>query len=528
MLRLSELVLLLVTTLQCHTAFAETGNSSDASSPESTSPAAVVAAANTCIQLQHSLGTSVVQTISSGPQYSIAANAAWSAFNHEVNFQPTCIVFVNSTEHVQTAMKAIYSNNADYVVQSGGHSGMTGWNTIQDGVLISFSNMNATSYDPETDTISLQPGISWGNASSIVEPYGVAPVGGRISNVGTGLLLGGGLSYLSPSQGYAADNYVSVDVVLVDGTLVTATASNQYADLFKALKGGGNRFGIVTQYVVKAVHVGTEQDKIYWGGIFVYPNSSVEALLPAIAHFAQDTNDTNAVLATDFIASWGASGVEPTIQFEMFYNGSAASFNESFAEFLSIPYTSSTAGPLSYLDLVNEVNFPYGEGNLFAGSVLTGVSSTSESNETSNQLIDDYIETYRLFNNFSSTYANSTEIQGTLLSFTPVLQSQIRISYEKGGNVISPPRELGGFNEVLFAVTYSEGVNQAPENIEQGRQFWIENTPRTAGLPLFANEADANQQVLASYGEYEFLKQVYAKYDPSRFNMRHTSGPLGL
>ncbi|KAJ3781909.1 FAD-binding domain-containing protein [Lentinula aff. detonsa] len=503
MLRLSELVLLLVTTLQCHTAFAETGNSSDASSPESTSPAAVVAAANTCIQLQHSLGTSVVQTISSGPQYSIAANAAWSAFNHEVNFQPTCIVFVNSTEHVQTAMKAIYSNNADYVVQSGGHSGMTGWNTIQDGVLISFSNMNATSYDPETDTISLQPGISWGNASSIVEPYGVAPVGGRISNVGTGLLLGGGLSYLSPSQGYAADNYVSVDVVLVDGTLVTATASNQYADLFKALKGGGNRFGI-------------------------YPNSSVEALLPAIAHFAQDTNDTNAVLATDFIASWGASGVEPTIQFEMFYNGSAASFNESFAEFLSIPYTSSTAGPLSYLDLVNEVNFPYGEGNLFAGSVLTGVSSTSESNETSNQLIDDYIETYRLFNNFSTTYANSTEIQGTLLSFTPVLQSQIRISYEKGGNVISPPRELGGFNEVLFAVTYSEGVNQAPENIEQGRQFWIENTPRTAGLPLFANEADANQQVLASYGEYEFLKQVYAKYDPSRFNMRHTSGPLGL
>ncbi|KAJ4481090.1 FAD-binding domain-containing protein [Lentinula aciculospora] len=488
--------------------------------------ATTIVASNTCQELQRVLGFSIVQSRSSSTQYSIAANAAWSAFNHEVNFQPTCIVFVNSTEDVQTTMKAIYKNNADYTVQSGGHSGMTGWNTIQDGVLISFLNMNATSYDPHTDTISMQPGINWGNASTIVEPFGVAPVGGRISNVGTSLLLGGGLSYLSPSQGYAADNYVSVDIVLVDGTLVTATANNRYADLFKALKGGGNRFGIVTQYVVKAVHVGREQDKIYWGGIFVYPNSSAEALLPAIAHFAHDTNDTNAVLATDFIASWGATGVEPVIQLEMFYNGSAASFNASFAEFLSIPYTSFTAGPLSYLDLVNEVNFPYGEGNLFAGSVLTGVPSVS--NENSIKLMDDYMETYRLFNNFSIAFANSSEIQSTLLSFTPVLQSQIRISYEKGGNAISPPRGQGGFNEVLFAVTYSEGVNQAPEYVEQGRQFWIENTPRTSGLPLFANEADAKQQVLASYGEYNFLKQVYAKYDPGRFNIRHTPGPLGL
>ncbi|KAJ4499338.1 hypothetical protein C8R41DRAFT_900452 [Lentinula lateritia] len=524
MLELTRLVLLAASALFCNAAFAEAVNSS-ADSFESNS-AAAIAASGACQQLQRALGASIVQSKSSGPEYSLAANAAWSAFNHEVNFQPTCIVFVKSTAHVQTAMRAIYQNNADYAVQSGGHSGMTGWNTIQDGVLISFSNMNATSYDPHTDTISMQPGINWGNASTIVEPFGVAPVGGRISNVGTGLLLGGGLSYLSPSQGYAADNYVSLDVVLMDGTLVTATANNQHADLFKALKGGGNRFGIVTQYIVKAVHVGREQDKIYWGGIFVYPNSSAEALLPAIAHFAHDTNDTNAVLATDFIASWSTTGVEPVIQLEMFYNGTAASFNESFAEFLAIPYTSSTAGPLSYLDLVNEVNFPYGEGNLFSGSVLAGVPSNSP--ESSDKLINNYMETYRLFNNFSITYANSSGIQSTLLSFTPVLQSQIRISYEKGGNAISPPMGQGGFNEVLFAVTYSAGVNQAPENIEQGRQFWIENTPRTAGLPLFANEADANQQVLASYGEYNFLRQVYAKYDPSRFNVRHTPGPLGL
>lgn len=62
---------------------------------------------------------------------------------------------------------------------------------------------------------------------------------------------------------------MSLDVVLVNGTLVTATADNEYADLFKALKGGGNRFGIVTKYVVKAVHTGTEDEKRWFGGLLV-------------------------------------------------------------------------------------------------------------------------------------------------------------------------------------------------------------------------------------------------------------------
>ena len=56
------------------------------------------------------------------------------------------------------------------------------------------------------------------------------------SDVGTGLLLGGGLSYLSAGHGFSVDALVEADVVLVNGALVTATATNRYSDLFKALK----------------------------------------------------------------------------------------------------------------------------------------------------------------------------------------------------------------------------------------------------------------------------------------------------
>lgn len=74
---------------------------------------------------------------------------------------------------------------------------------------------------------------------------------------------------MSPAYGYASDQYKELDVVLVDGTLVTATATNSYSDLFRALKGGGNRFGIVTRYEVYAVHTGTKSDKNWYGGSII-------------------------------------------------------------------------------------------------------------------------------------------------------------------------------------------------------------------------------------------------------------------
>lgn len=103
-------------------------------------------------------------------------------------------------------------------------------------------------------------------------------------DVGTGLLLGGGLSYLSGEYGFSSNAYRELDVVLVTGELVTATATNKYADLFRALKGGANRFGIVTRYQVDAIHIGTNDDKNFFGGII---------LVRVMGKFCRDTNFCN-------------------------------------------------------------------------------------------------------------------------------------------------------------------------------------------------------------------------------------------
>lgn len=81
--------------------------------------------------------------------------------------------------------------------------------------------------------------------------------------------------------GFAADSYKELDVVLVNGDVVTATATNKYKDLFKALKGGANRFGIVTRYELYPYHSGTADDKAWIGG-FISVRSTGTSLTDSI------------------------------------------------------------------------------------------------------------------------------------------------------------------------------------------------------------------------------------------------------
>ncbi|KAJ7253072.1 hypothetical protein B0H12DRAFT_1117340 [Mycena haematopus] len=56
-----------------------------------------IAALNACNQLDVLLGSPLVQ--SSGPSYETAATNAWNLQNSE--YQPTCIVFPTTSDHVQ-------------------------------------------------------------------------------------------------------------------------------------------------------------------------------------------------------------------------------------------------------------------------------------------------------------------------------------------------------------------------------------------------------------------------------------------
>lgn len=106
------------------------------------------------------------------------------------------------------------------------------------------------SYQVHNDTIDVGPGLTWYDVYKALAPYGRAAIGGRLKTIGVpGLALIGGFHYFNNKYGYAMDNVVSYDVVLGNGTQVVAS-NVSHPDLFWALKGGANNYGIVTKFTL--------------------------------------------------------------------------------------------------------------------------------------------------------------------------------------------------------------------------------------------------------------------------------------
>jgi len=105
--------------------------------------------------------------------------------------------------------------------------------------------------------------------------HGLAAVLGFVSLTGiAGLTLGGGFGYLTRRWGWTSDNVAGMDVVTAAGRLVRAS-SDENADLFWGLRGGGGNFGVVTGIDYTLYPVGPE----IVGGLVAWPQSEAPRVL---------------------------------------------------------------------------------------------------------------------------------------------------------------------------------------------------------------------------------------------------------
>lgn len=178
-----------------------------------------------------------------------------AVYNGMIDRHPAALARCTDAVDVVAAVRFARAHGLEIAIRGGGHNagGLGVWD---DALVVDLSLMRAVRVDPTEQTVRVEGGCVWNDVDHATVGFGLATPSGFLSSTGVGgLTLGGGVGYLTRRYGLTVDNLLSADVVLADGSLVTANES-EHADLFWALRGGGGNFGVVTSFEFRCHPIG--------------------------------------------------------------------------------------------------------------------------------------------------------------------------------------------------------------------------------------------------------------------------------
>lgn len=225
-----------------------------------------------------------------------------------------------------------------FAVRSGGHGYFAGASNIDGGLTIDLRKLKTITISSDKTQTSIGTGNKWLDVYNVLEPKGLSVIGGRVADIGTGgLTLGGGISFFSARYGWACDNVnnyqvcalkslpnqslqvtplpaYSLQVVFADGSIRDVSYST-YPDLYFALRGGGNNFGIVTRLDLVTFPQGD-----LWAGSYTYLYSKETATALAEAIYWVNVNTPSdpfaqTILPFAYVQSLGTWVLAPEIQY---------------------------------------------------------------------------------------------------------------------------------------------------------------------------------------------------------------------
>ncbi|GHJ40381.1 FAD-binding oxidoreductase [Streptomyces sp. TS71-3] len=206
-------------------------------------------------------------------------------WNAAVTRRPALVARPTTTSGVQAAVRAARAHRLPLSVRAGGHD-WAGRSLRTDGLVVDLTRMRTVTVDEGSRTATVQGGATTDDVIAAAVPHGLVAATGTVRTVGfTGLTLGGGYGPLMGRYGLAADNMLGAEVVLADGSTVTADARHE-PDLYWALRGGGGNFGVVTETRVRLHPVSR-----VLGGMILYPwgqAADVFDRLGAVLHSSPD------------------------------------------------------------------------------------------------------------------------------------------------------------------------------------------------------------------------------------------------
>ncbi len=411
------------------------------------------------------------------------ARQIWNAM---IDRRPRVIARCIGSADVQAAAIFAREHNLRLSIRGGGHN-IAGLALCDGGVTVDCSLMKEVRVDARASTAVAQPGATWGEFDRETQRFGLATTGGAVSTTGiAGLTLGGGLGWLMGRCGYTIDNLLSAEVVLHDGSVVTASDSS-YPELFWALRGGGGNFGVVTSFEYRLHPVG-----VVWAGLIVHP---LERLRPMLRFYREFVST-----ALDELTVHGAVMTLPTgdrvAALLPVWSGDPADGERQLTPLRAFgPPIIDTVQAVPYVAAQSMLDaaVPYGRHNYWKSSFLR-------------ELHDDAIG--RL-----EEYARTITSPYSLCLVEHVHGAPTRIPFDATAFAVRDEH----FHFV--AIASWDPSDDPTRHVDWTREFWTAMQPWSAGR-VYANilNHDETDRVVEAYGpNYARLSRAKAEFDSLNF-----------
>ncbi|KAK2781842.1 hypothetical protein FQN52_001336 [Onygenales sp. PD_12] len=433
--------------------------------------------------------------------------------------KPECILVPRTQDDLSIIIRTLNENDERFAIKGGGHNPNRNFSSIDGGPLISLKGFDEISYNEASGTVRVGAGNRWTDVVKTLEASGVTAVGGRIGHVGVGgYIVGGGLSYLSTQDGWAMNTVVEFDVVLASGEIVKAS-STENVDLFNVLRGGGNNFGIVTTYTMKAHKMGK-----VWGGNLILGSDKTPEILAAVRDFAEYyPDDKAAIIATHDITLVDA--VDIWLLF-LFYDGETPPPG-TFDNFTSLNPILNTAKTQSYGDLVSAQDGLIITGQIYdMGTEMTPLPSAAN---------PEVLEAYNA--HFERVSEENKAISGLVatMALQPIPKRLAKHAKASGGDLLDLDEDADRLIiEMSFSYNFPSDVPKMEAGLvglidsmrEDVLKFTKEGILSDVQVPLFMNDAHHSQDY---WGRLKPEKRAYAKkirdvYDPEGLWRDRTAG----
>ncbi|KAI1261351.1 hypothetical protein F5Y18DRAFT_440462 [Xylariaceae sp. FL1019] len=444
-----------------------------------------------------------------------------SYINEEATFwssteqlSPTCMFLPETPEQVAKAVGLFVQYDCAWSIKGGGHSAIPGAANIHDGILMPMEKLKRLDISEDEKTVVVGAGNLMQDIYHGLDPYNLTAMIGRYQEVGLGVALGAGFSYLVNKNGLAVDNVVNYEVVLANATIVNANATSN-PDLFQALKGGSNNFGVVTAFTLLTEPT---EGSIY-GGILYYNETYLDQVSDVIYdyHVRQSVVDP----LTHALPQYGYNGSTNTsISFNpVVYNRAVNAYPEILQPWLDIPTYENTAKNRQYEDLSVELEDGFPNGLVQEQRVFTVHADA--------QLYKDF---WAHYHSWCQGYQHIEGFYGLHVNM-PITARAVQEGINKGGNILGLENAgNSSLGTIYFGVSFNnlEDVEEVLPAHDEFVKSMIELADSRGLLHryIMLTYSGFDQPVLESYGpeNMEKMTAVQAAYDPDRVFQRLVPG----